>query len=142
MLRYWLLAGGLIVLGYFVLFSVGPLLFVMGVALTLLAPYRKHPPTFWPPIVGIFFFFAAFMLIAPYPCTTTGTETPTLEPREILTSSQEGIERTTCHRGLLPDYSGEGEPSLWPSTVAAAAIGLMTTVTARYLLVRQARDAA
>jgi hypothetical protein len=130
-LRYWLLTGFLIVFGFLGMLSVGIPLLVLGLALAALADVRDRPEAFWPPLTGIVLFFATYILVAPLGCSQTATL--------IDAGIQPQASVTTCTRILPPDYTGIGEPPVWPTVTAAAATGLFGAMVIRHLLIRRRR---
>ena len=130
---YWAVTGVFIVFGFLAIFSVGLPLLVLGLAMAALSDIRDRPATFWPPLVGIALFFVAYILVAPLACTQTPIPVTVGTPSE----AEPQINPMTCTRIVLPDYRGVAEPALWPSVVAALAVGGLGALTTRYLAAKR-----
>jgi hypothetical protein len=131
---YWLVTGVFIVFGFLAIFSVGLPLLVLGLAMAALSDIRDRPATFWPPLVGIALFFVAYILVAPLTCSQTPVPVTVGSPSDV----EPQMNPMTCTRIVLPDYSGVSEPALWPSVVAALAVGGLGVLTTRHLVMKGA----
>ncbi len=118
-LWYWGLVAALLVVGVVGIFSIGLPLLLTGLVLAALAPMRRDPAAFWPPLAGTVAFFLGYILIAPLGCTSTPGEAT---PMEV------GI-----------DYSGSGsyDPPLLPALLAGMLIGAAASLATRALLGRR-----
>jgi hypothetical protein len=117
---YWLLTSAFIVFGFLAMFTVGLPLLILGLALAALSDVRDRPAAFWPPLAGIVVFFATYILVAPLTCIQTVI--PVVVDSDAATPAPVGA--TTCTRILLPDYSGVGDPALWPIVLLAGTAGV------------------
>lgn len=101
-------------MGFLTLFSVGAPLFLTGVVMVGLAPWRNRSLILWPALVGVWSFVAGYVLVAPLTCTT-GSE---MDPVTVCTHVF-GIRWYGSSPGLKPAiFSG----------FACAAIGLSLTL--------------
>lgn len=75
MIRYLAVTFALTVVGLLAGYSLGPGLFLLGVVLLALAPVRRRPMLFWPPVAAALAWVAAWYASAPLRCTATETVT-------------------------------------------------------------------
>lgn len=129
------------VVGVLGIFSIGLPFLLTGLVLAALAPMRRDPAAFWPPLAGTFAFFLGFILIAPLGCVT-GEETarePALTTATRAPSVELAFQETVCTNLLGLDYSGSGnyDPPLLPALFAGMLIGGATSLATRALLRRK-----
>ena len=115
-LWYWVIVAALFILGFLGAASIGLPFFALALFLVLRGTVGRPRHDFWPPVVGIVLFFAAYILVAPLTCTLTPIPVTVGTPSDV----EPQINPMTCTRIALPDYSGVDPPALWPSVVAAA----------------------
>ncbi len=129
---YWACAIALTVFGFVDLLAIGAPLFVLGVTLLLVGRFRHRPPVFWPVVVGVLVFIAAFILVTPLGCTRTAI--PTIDSGVVT------VDHTICANVLGIDYSGKGdyEPTMLPAFLAGLAAGAGSATVTRRLLRRSA----
>jgi hypothetical protein len=126
---YWVLVVLLVVFGFLTGFSIGIPFLLAGLTLAVIAPYRRRPAVFWPPVVAVLALIAGFFVVAPLGCSTTVSSS---------TLSQTTGGHTTCGNLVGIDYSGSGSysPSLRPAlsvgVVAAVALGSLSRLWLRH----------
>jgi hypothetical protein len=141
-LLYWLLAGALMTVGVWGIFSFGLPLLALGFTLAVLSGARKLPHIFWPPIVGVILFFAAYLLVAPLGCRSTPTLAHEIGPGDLESTTTFTEQKVTCDRLVLPDTSGTKNPPLWPAVLSGVAAALGGASLARLAILRKARRQA
>lgn len=119
-LRYWLVVGVLVALGFVTIFSVGLYFWFMAVALTLLSPFRSRRQLFLPGLALCLGFLIGYVLVAPWGCSQSFTSNPT--------TGDETVSPVVCTSPIGIEYAGSDpfEPSQVPALIAGAA----TAVTA------------
>jgi hypothetical protein len=141
-LLYWLLAGALIAVGVWGIFSFGLPLLALGFTLAVLSGARRLPHIFWPPIVGVLLFFAGYLLVAPLGCRSTPTLAHEIGPGDLESTTIFTEPRVTCDRLVLPDTSGTEDPPLWPAVLSAVAAAFGGASLARLVILRRANRRA
>ncbi len=142
-LGYWVLVAVLLVVGVLGIFSIGLPFLLTGLVLAALAPMRRDPASFWPPLVGTFAFFLGYILIAPLGCTTTDGQATAREPALTKAggapSVDLAVETTVCTNVLGRDYSGSGSyhPPVWPALLTGMFLGGAASLSTRALLRRK-----
>jgi hypothetical protein len=114
---YWVLVVVLVVFGFLTGFSIGIPFLVAGLTMAVMAPYRRRPAVFWPPVVAVLALIAGFVAVAPLGCSTTASSS-------VLGQATGG--HTTCNNLVGIDYSGSGSYS--PSLGPALSAGVITAV--------------
>ena len=91
-MAYWILTLCLVTFGFLGALSIGRPFLVVGIALLILAPFRKRPRLFWPPLAAVVAYNAAWWTVVPMQCTTTQAigEVGRTVCTSILGSTQEG----------------------------------------------------
>jgi hypothetical protein len=141
-LLYWLLAGALIAVGVWGIFSFGLPLLALGFTLAVLSGARKLPHIFWPPIAGVILFFTAYLVVAPLGCRSAPTVAHEIGPGDLESATTFTQPRVTCDRLVLPDTSGTENPPLWPAVLSAVAAAFGGAGLARLAILRKARRPA
>jgi hypothetical protein len=121
------------------IFSIGLPFLALGFTLAVLSGARRLPHIFWPPIVGVILFFAAYVLLAPLGCRSTATVAEEIGPGDLESTTTFMEQRVTCDRLVLPDTSGTKNPPLWPAVLSAVAAALGGASLARLAILRKAR---
>ena len=116
---YWLATLALIVLGFLAMFSVGWMLLVVGLAMTVLAPLRHRPAIYWPPMAAVLAFLVGYLAVAPLSCFATAEPPGAVSP--VICSSLLGVQYT----GTTP-YT--------PSQLPGLAAGLLSALAAACLV--------
>lgn len=126
---YLAIAIVLIAFGYLALFSIGTPFLLTGVLMLVLWRYRSRSDVMAPALLWPWIFTGAYVLLGPLGCTSTPVEAP----GEAVVGTF-----TTCTNLLGIDYSGSGSysPSLWPASLAAAALATTVAIIVRVLLRR------
>ena len=96
-LAYWGFCAAVLVFAFLTGFSIGPLIFPIGVALVVLGPFRAHPRVFWPPLLAVVGFVVGYALFVPMVCTTTSG---------LAGDTEESV----CSSILGPEYRTTGLP--------------------------------
>lgn len=142
-LGYWVLVAVLLVVGVVGIFSIGLPFLLTGLVLAALAPMRRDPAAFWPPLAGTLAFILGYILTAPLGCTTSesGPSARELVLRKAAgtPSAEVAIDETVCTNLLGLDYSGSGsyDPPLLPALFAGMFIGGAASLVTRGLLRRK-----
>ena len=128
---YWITSLGLIAFGFLGMFSIGRPFFLVGLAMLVLGPVRRRPALFWPPLLAVVAYNAAYWAVAPLYCTAT--------------EAVGGLSTTVCSSVLGINYSGTGSynPSLDPANMAGlllAALAFVAVLAAMILKRRSERD--
>ncbi len=115
-MTYWLVTFALIFFGFLAGFSIGPFLLPIGLAMLVLAPFRRRPLIYWPPMAAILGFNVGYLAVAPFICQATG--------------APDGSSATECSSIIGIHYTGTGiyNPSLLPGVYAGLAIAVITAV--------------
>ncbi len=103
---YWSLATVLIAFGAVAIFSIGLPFLALGLVLIAVAPFRHEPRRFWPPVVAVIAFFAAWWTLSPVWCSA----------RAFAPNAME------CESGIGIEYDGN---PMWIGPVAGLAAGLL-----------------
>ena len=69
---YWIASLGLIAFGFLGALSIGRPFFLVGLAMLVLGPVRRHPALFWPPLLAVVAYNVGYWAVAPLYCTATG----------------------------------------------------------------------
>jgi len=130
-MSYWITSLGLIAFGFLGTFSIGRPFFLVGLAMLVLGPVRRRPALFWPPLLAVVAYNAAYWAVAPLYCTAT--------------EAVGGPSTTVCSSVLGINYSGTGSynPSLDPANMAGlllAALAFVAVLAAMILKRRSERD--
>jgi len=137
---YWLATAGILVFGFLGAASIGFPLFALALFLVLRGIAGRPRRQFWPPIVGIVLFFAAFWgvgyLFGPLSCSTVFSVVTEIGPGETEGRTIDNT-RTTCDSPFLPKRIKGEAPSLWPVIWGAVAIGLSGAALTRLALTRK-----
>jgi hypothetical protein len=141
-LLYWLLAGALMTIGVRGIFSFGLPFLALGFTLAVLSGARRLPQIFWPPIVGVILFFAAYVLLAPLGCRSAPTLAEEIGQGDLDSTTTFTEQRVTCDRLVLPDTSGTEDPPLWPAVLSAVAAAFGGASLARLVILRRANRRA
>jgi len=106
---YWILTLCLVAFGFLGALSIGRPFLLVGIALLLLAPLRKRPRLFWPPLAAVVAYNAAWWAVVPIQCTAT----------QVIGE----VGRTVCTSLLGSTQEGSGlfNPSYDPANQAAFA---------------------
>ena len=128
---YWIASLGLIAFGFLGALSIGRPFFLVGLAMLVLGPVRRHPTLFWPPLLAVVAYNAGYWAVAPLYCTAT--------------EAVGGPSTTVCSSVLGINYSGSGlhNPSPDPANVAGlllAAVTFVVVLAAIILKRRSKRD--
>jgi len=104
---YWITSFGLIAFGVVAMLSIGRPFLLVGLAMLVLGPLRRHPTLYWPPIVAVIAYNVGWWAVAPMYCTAT--------------QAVGGVSTTICSNLLGLTWSGSGiyNPSLEPANQAA-----------------------
>lgn len=104
---YWITSFGLIAFGVVAMLSIGRPFLLVGLAMLILGPLRRHPTLYWPPIVAVIAYNVGWWAVAPMYCTAT--------------QAVGGVSTTICSNLLGFTWSGSGiyNPSLEPANQAA-----------------------
>ena len=70
---YWALAIVLVAFGAVAIFSIGLPFLALGLTLIAVAPLRHAPSRFWPLVVAVIAFFAAWWVLGPVACVAETT---------------------------------------------------------------------
>ena len=121
---YWIASLGLIAFGFLGALSIGRPFFLVGVAMLVLGPVRRHPTLFWPPLLAVVAYNVGYWAVAPLYCTAGGAV------GGPSTGAVGGPSTTTCSNVLGITYSGAGvyNPSLDPANVAGLLLAGVTFV--------------
>ena len=92
---YWILSLAVVIVGFLTGFSIGTLIFPIGIALLALGPVRGRPRLFWPVLLGVIGFELGYLLFAPLTCTAS-------------TTIPAGAAETVCQSILGPEYRAPG----------------------------------
>ena len=127
---YFALAIALCAFGYVALFSVGAPFFLTGATMIGVSPWRSRGTVLWPALAAPWAFTAAYILIAPLGCTTTGSP-----------ASARAV--TQCTNVLGIDYRGGAsyDPPLMPALLAGLVAAVVVVVTLRWFLAGRTVDA-
>src|SRR5438445_13298523 len=68
---YWTAVTVLLVLGLVAIFSIGAPLFLLGVTLAALGPFRYRRRVFWPVLTAVVVFIVGLVLLVPLWCTSS-----------------------------------------------------------------------
>jgi len=128
---YFAIGIALCAAGFIAIFSVGAPLFLTGLVMLAVSPWRERRGVLWPGIAAVWTFTVTYVLLAPLGCT--GTSLP-----GGATSSF-----TECSNVLEIDYRGVGDydPPLMPALLAGLVAGALVAVLLRRLLVRRRVEA-
>lgn len=113
---YWLVALALIFLSYPTGFSIGPFLFLVGLAMLVLGPFRHRPSIYWPPMAAMLAFLGGYLAVEPLFCSATTSDVGTSTTSTASCSSVIGI-----------TYAGTNAPRL-PGVYAGVVLALITAV--------------
>lgn len=97
----------------------------------VLGPVRRRPALFWPPLLAVVAYNAAYWAVAPLYCTAT--------------EAVGGLSTTVCSSVLGINYSGTGSDNPWldPANMAGlllAALAFIVVLAAMILTRRSERD--
>jgi hypothetical protein len=138
-LAYWVVTAALFVLGFLGAASNGLPFFALALFLVLRGIAGRPRRDFWPPVVGIVLFFAAFWgvgyLFGPVSCTTIFSGSVEFAPGDTEPTINDST-RTTCDSPFLPKRIKGEAPPLWPVILSAVGIGLGSASLTRLALVR------
>ena len=131
---YWALVAALCLFGIVGIFSIGMPFLLLGITLTVLAPWRTQPAVLWPAVTAVVAFTAGFILVTPLGCSTSPSSESSVSP-------DLPAQTTTCNNVLGIDYSGPGlyNPSQWPALLAGLALSALAAATVRVILKRRDR---
>jgi hypothetical protein len=139
-LGYWVVTAALLVFGFLGAASIGLLLLVPALFLVLRGIAGRPRRDFWPPIVGIVLFFAAFWgvgyLLGPISCTTVVNIRQEIGPGEIEPTTIDNTQ-TSCDSPFLPRRIKGEAPPLWPIILSAIGIAIGGAWLTRLALVRK-----
>lgn len=140
-LAYWVVTATLFVTGSLGAASIGLPLFALALFLVLRGIAGRPRRDFWPPIVGVILFFAAFWgvgyLFGPLSCSTVFSSVVEVGPGETEGSTTIDNTRTTCDSPFLPRRIKGEAPPLWPVIWSAVGIGLGGAALTRLALARR-----
>lgn len=124
---YWFAAIVLIVFGTLTGFSIGLPFLVIGLALVVMAPFKRRTRIFLPLLVGLAGFFIGFALVAPMSCTTRES----IEFRSSGGATSIAQAGTSCSNVLGIEYSGDGDyqPPLAPGLIAGLVVAIVLGAT-------------
>ncbi len=108
---YWIFSLAVLIVGFLTGFSIGTLIFPIGIALLALGPVRGRPRLFWPVLLGVIGFELGYLLFAPLTCTASAT-------------IPAGAAETICQSILGPEYRAPGIGN--PPTDLARLAGVIT----------------
>lgn len=111
---YWIASLALIAFGWVGMLSIGRPFLLVGVAMLVLGPLRRHPALFWPPLVAVIAYDVAYWAVAPFFCSAT--------------EAAGGTSTTVCSSLIGVRYSGSGIYN--PSSEPANQAGLMLAAVA------------
>ena len=125
---YWITSLGLIPFGFVGMFSIGRPFFLVGLAMLVLGPARRHAMIFWPPLLAVVAYNVGYWAVAPLYCTAT--------------EAVGGQSTTTCSNLLGITYSGSGlyNPSLDPANVAGLLLAVVVFVVVLVAIILKRRS--
>ena len=126
-LAYWVVTAALFVLGFLGAASIGLPFFALALFLVLRGIAGRPRRDFWPPVVGIVLFFAAYWgvgyLFGPVSCTTIHSGSVEFAPGDTEPTIIDST-RTICDSPFLPRRTKAEAPPLWPTILSAVGIGI------------------
>lgn len=138
-LSYWVVTAALFVFGFLGAASIGLPLFALALFLVLRGIAGRPRRHFWPPIVGIVLFFAAFWgigyLFGPVSCSTIFGGSVEFAPGDAEPTIIDNT-RTTCDSPFLPKRIKGEAPPLWPTILSAVGVGIGGAYLTRLALIR------
>lgn len=137
-LWYWVMIAALFVLGFLGAASIGLPFFALALFLVLRGIAGRPRRDFWPPVVGIVLFFAAFWgvgyLFGPVSCFTVDSFRAETGPGETVARTTIDNTRTSCDSPFLPKRIKGDAPPLWPTILSAVGIGIGGAYLTRLVL--------
>ena len=124
---YWITSLGLIVFGIVGAWSIGKPFLLVGLAMLLLGPFRRHSFSFWPPLLAVIAYNIGFWTVAPLYCSAT--------------SEVGSVGTTVCTSLIGIRYTGEGNfnPSSMPGVIAGVIFAAVTAIATVGFLLWQRR---
>jgi hypothetical protein len=125
---YWITSLGLIAFGFLGMWTIGRPFFLVGFAMLILGPVRRHPALFWPPLLAVVAYNVGYWAVAPLYCTAT--------------EAVGGPSTTVCSSVLGINYSGSGlyNPSGDPANMAGLLLAGVVFVVVLVAIISKRRS--